>query len=171
MQLLIAIDGPSGAGKSTVADLLASRLGIAHLDTGAMYRAFAWPYERKMIDAIHQAGALVKLHICGNTSRHIADMVATGADIIDIDWMVDMGQAVATCGGRAAINGNYDPVDVLLQGTPAEVYAATLACVQAGDAKAFVSAGCEVPVGTPKENLLAHYRAVCDAGSQEGVSL
>ena len=155
----------AGAGIIGIGDAVAS------LMNPRMYRAFAWPYERKMIDAIHQAGALVKLHICGNTSRHIADMVATGADIIDIDWMVDMGQAVATCGGRAAINGNYDPVDVLLQGTPAEVYAATLACVQAGDAKAFVSAGCEVPVETPKENLLAHYRAVCDAGSQEGVSL
>jgi cytidylate kinase len=36
---LIAIDGPSGSGKSTVARALASRLGWAHLDTGAMYRA------------------------------------------------------------------------------------------------------------------------------------
>lgn len=35
----IAIDGPSGAGKSTVARILAQRLGIAYLDTGAMYRA------------------------------------------------------------------------------------------------------------------------------------
>ena len=139
---------------------------VASLMNPRMYRAYAWPYERKMIEAIHRAGALVKLHICGNTSRHIADMVATGADIIDIDWMVDMHQAVATCSGRAAINGNYDPVSVLLQGTPAEVYAATLACVQMGDAKTFVSAGCEVPVGTPMENLLAHYAAVCDAGDR-----
>ncbi|MDO5015643.1 MAG: (d)CMP kinase [Eubacteriales bacterium] len=37
----IAIDGPSGAGKSTSADVLAKRLGISHLDTGAMYRALA----------------------------------------------------------------------------------------------------------------------------------
>jgi cytidylate kinase len=36
---IIAIDGPAGAGKSTVASLLASRLGIPYLDTGAMYRA------------------------------------------------------------------------------------------------------------------------------------
>lgn len=35
----IAIDGPSGAGKSTVAKLLAGRLGIMYLDTGALYRA------------------------------------------------------------------------------------------------------------------------------------
>ena len=35
----IAIDGPSGAGKSTIAKLLAAKLGILYLDTGAMYRA------------------------------------------------------------------------------------------------------------------------------------
>ena len=35
----IAIDGPSGAGKSTIARLLAERLGVPYLDTGAMYRA------------------------------------------------------------------------------------------------------------------------------------
>lgn len=37
--LLFAIDGPSGSGKSTTAKLLARRLGLGYLDTGAMYRA------------------------------------------------------------------------------------------------------------------------------------
>jgi cytidylate kinase len=36
---VVAIDGPAGAGKSTIARLLASRVGIPYLDTGAMYRA------------------------------------------------------------------------------------------------------------------------------------
>jgi cytidylate kinase len=40
--LVVAIDGPSGAGKSTVAAMLARRLGLPYLDTGAMYRAVAW---------------------------------------------------------------------------------------------------------------------------------
>ena len=39
MPLTIAIDGPVGAGKSTISDTVAQRLGILHLDTGAMYRA------------------------------------------------------------------------------------------------------------------------------------
>lgn len=39
--LNIAIDGPSGAGKSTISKLLADKLGITHIDTGAMYRCIS----------------------------------------------------------------------------------------------------------------------------------
>src|SRR5690606_19507881 len=36
------IDGPAGAGKSTVARLVANKLGLTYIDTGAMYRALTW---------------------------------------------------------------------------------------------------------------------------------
>lgn len=39
---LIAIDGPAGSGKSTVARIVAQRLGLDYLDTGAMYRSVAF---------------------------------------------------------------------------------------------------------------------------------
>lgn len=38
----IAIDGPAGAGKSTVAKIVAEKLGLVYIDTGAMYRAIAY---------------------------------------------------------------------------------------------------------------------------------
>jgi CMP/dCMP kinase len=49
-KLIVAIDGPAGAGKSTVAKRLAEELGYTYMDTGAMYRAFAWKVMREAID-------------------------------------------------------------------------------------------------------------------------
>lgn len=49
-KLIVAIDGPAGAGKSTVAKRLAKALGYRYIDTGAMYRAFAWKVMEKEID-------------------------------------------------------------------------------------------------------------------------
>lgn len=40
--LVVAIDGPSGSGKSSTSRGVATRLGLAYLDTGAMYRAITW---------------------------------------------------------------------------------------------------------------------------------
>ncbi|MEH3034744.1 MAG: (d)CMP kinase [Aeromicrobium erythreum] len=40
--MVVAVDGPSGSGKSSTARGVATRLGLAYLDTGAMYRAMTW---------------------------------------------------------------------------------------------------------------------------------
>ncbi len=50
MALNIAMDGPVSAGKSSVADEVARRLGILHLDTGAMYRALGLTVLRRGMD-------------------------------------------------------------------------------------------------------------------------
>lgn len=50
MSYVIAIDGPGGAGKSTIARLVAAKLGITYVDTGAMYRAAAVFLNRWGID-------------------------------------------------------------------------------------------------------------------------
>ena len=47
---VVAIDGPSGSGKSTISRRVATQLGMAYLDTGAMYRAAAWWCVRDGID-------------------------------------------------------------------------------------------------------------------------
>jgi cytidylate kinase len=48
--LVIAVDGPSGSGKSSVSREVAVRLGLAYLDTGAMYRAVCWSVLEAGID-------------------------------------------------------------------------------------------------------------------------
>jgi len=50
MIIHIAIDGPAGAGKSTIAKIIAERLGITYVDTGAMYRALTWKLLKQKIN-------------------------------------------------------------------------------------------------------------------------
>ena len=58
MPLNIAMDGPVGAGKSSIASEVAKRLGILHLDTGAMYRAIGLTALRRGVDVSDEAAAV-----------------------------------------------------------------------------------------------------------------
>jgi MtaA/CmuA family methyltransferase len=127
-----------------------------------MYRQFALPYEQRIFAAVHEMGAIARLHICGNTTRLLPDMLQSGADIIDLDWMVDIEKAALLFDNKAAICGNFDPVTVMLQGTEATVRAATQICLQSGGKRLFSGAGCEIPDGTPDANLLAQYQTLCE---------
>jgi MtaA/CmuA family methyltransferase len=142
------------------ADIIGLGDAIASQVSAKMYRKFALPYEQRIVAAIHEMGALARLHICGNTSHILEDMVQTGADIIDLDWMVDFSHAAALFGGRTVPCGNFDPVAVMLQGKPEQVYHATQSCLRADPLRAISAAGCEIPDQTPVENLLAQKRAI-----------
>ena len=72
---VIAIDGPAGSGKSTVARAVAERLGLAYLDTGAMYRAVAFAAIREGIDPA-DAAPVAEL-------ARAMDLTVDGAVIVD----------------------------------------------------------------------------------------
>ncbi|AUN14459.1 (d)CMP kinase [Paraclostridium sordellii] len=58
--LVIAVDGPAGAGKSTIAKIVADKLNINYIDTGAMYRAITYKVLTKNID-INDENAIVEV--------------------------------------------------------------------------------------------------------------
>jgi uroporphyrinogen decarboxylase len=150
------------------ADIIGLGDAVASLISPAMYREFALPYEQRIFEAVHQKGGLARLHICGNTNRILTEMLESGADIIDLDWMVDMAKAAAIYEGRAAICGNFDPVAIMLQGTPEMVEQAVLSCAHLGGARWFCGAGCEIPDKTPAENLHMQARTLQAIGSERG---
>lgn len=121
-QNIITIDGPSGAGKSTITRLVASRLGLRYLDTGAMYRAATLHCMRagiKLDDPKAVAGAIksldldielvkdgpVKVRIGG---QDVTDKIRTPevtrnihyvADIMEVrDWLVAMQRKIGLQG-------------------------------------------------------------------------
>ncbi|HYK87892.1 MAG TPA: uroporphyrinogen decarboxylase family protein, partial [Acidobacteriota bacterium] len=106
------------------ADLIGLGDAIASQISSPMYERFALPYERRIFSTVHEMGALARLHICGDTTHILASMAQSGADIVDIDWMVDMRRASDLYRhGGPAICGNFDPVAVMLRGTEREVRA------------------------------------------------
>ncbi len=145
------------------ADIIGVGDAIASQISPKMYRRFALPYEQRLFAAIRAAGAVGRLHICGNTTKLLPDMVNTGAHIIDLDWMVNWEAAAQTYGASVSFCGNVDPVKVMLQGTPETVRAEIAACARQGGPRSFSSAGCEIPDGTPAAHLLVQYEVLGEA--------
>ncbi len=133
----------------------------ASLISPEMYREFALPYERRVADAVHAAGGLVKLHICGNTAALLNDMPASGADLFNVDHLVDFDAACNAYGAAGvAFKGNLDPVSELMQSTPERCRAACRERItRARGLRYLLSAGCEIPAATPD----AVFEAFCTA--------
>lgn len=129
-----------------------------------LYEEFVLPYQKKMIQAIHDMGAKVKLHICGNLNP-VLDLIAqTGTDIADMDHMVDIKKASEIFPESMCICGNFDPVGVLYSGTPELVKQEVRRCKEISlKNHNFISAGCEIPKGTPLANMKAMQEALEEA--------
>ncbi len=81
-ELVIAIDGPSGVGKSTVSRRIAERLGLAYIDTGAMYRAVALAINAATIE-IENAAALEEFTEEMRVEYSDGTVVVNGTDYTD----------------------------------------------------------------------------------------
>jgi MtaA/CmuA family methyltransferase len=139
----------AGADMVGIGDAAGSLLG------SELYEKHVMELEKRLVDAIHQEGGLARLHICGNINSIISQMAKTGADVIDVDWVVPLDEAREKVGEGITLCGNFDPSGVLLQGTPQSVSEAARECIDKGGKRFMLMPGCEVPQNTPKENIQA----------------
>jgi len=144
MLRVIAIDGPAASGKSSTAGLVAKRLGWAHLDSGALYRALTlaaldnlgegWPAQR-VVDLAERlpvrlvlaadrfrpevAGADVEEAIRG---ERVTRYVSTLAALPEVRTWVNAQQrlAVQACGDRGVVVDGRDIGKIFLTATPDE---------------------------------------------------
>ncbi len=104
--LIITIDGPAGSGKSTLARLLAERLGMQFLDTGAMYRAVAAEVLTQGIDPADESavGDLAEqLHLRFNWATDPPAMIVDGRDLTYRLRDADVTEAVSDIAGNRRV--------------------------------------------------------------------
>lgn len=140
---------------SAGADLIGIGDAASSLVGPELYARFIAPCTGRYIEAIHAAGGLVRLHICGNTSALMPILATLAWDILDLDSMVDMAEARRSFGPGRVLLGNVDPVRVIREGDPDSVRAAVLACRDAAGPSWIAGAGCELPRDSPPANIHA----------------
>lgn len=125
-----------------------------------MYREFALPYEKKIAAEAHAAGLPYVLHVCGNTTPILDDIIQSGADGLELDYKTDVNLARDALHGRMCFIGNLDPSGVLALGTVADVERETARLLEVfSDTPGFIlNAGCAIPPNTPPENIEAMMR-------------
>ncbi len=158
LEFCLAVEIEFGRAQAAAgADLIGVGDAAASLISAHHYAELVLPYEVRLFDALRQTGVRSKLHICGNTT-HLLDLMArTGAEVVNVDWMVDLAAARKALGDRVCLKGNCDPVAVLLQGTPESVAARAREDIAIGGRTGYIlGAGCEVAPETPADNLHAY---------------
>lgn len=155
-----------GAHSTSIGDSIAG----PNLISPDMYRNYALEPERMLTAEIRDYGIPFSIHICGDTSEIISDMASTGADILEVDWKVDMQRAREIIPDSTVIMGNIDPSDPLVLGTPIQVEEAVKSVLSLTRGKGlFLSSGCAMGRNTPEENMRAMISAAKKYGTRERI--
>jgi uroporphyrinogen decarboxylase len=113
------------------------------------YEEFALPYTRKIFDSI--GGRVPRILYVNGCAAILESMVASGADVISIDWRISIAEARRRAGDRVAIQGNLDPC-VLLGGPERVATKAKEILDQAGPVGHILNLGHGILPQTPVEN-------------------
>jgi len=168
---------------------LGIRYGKALLDAGAhgifigeaicspnfispnLYRKTVLPRQQTLIAALHAYGAdSTTLHICGDTVPILkAYGVETGATIIDLDWQVDVAEALAAealQGATTLVRGNLNPAGELFRGSPQDVLEASRKLIESvgKNTRFILGSGCTMN----PDSLPANARAMVEAADRFG---
>ena len=142
----------AGAHATSIGDAFAG----PNLISPEMYRKFALEPEMRLTEEVQAAGIPFSIHICGNTNGIIADMGRTGAQILEVDWQLDMAEARRAVPASTVLMGNINPSAPMAFGTPEQVEAAVRGIMDAtGGRGVFLSSGCAMGRNTKPENMRA----------------
>ncbi len=117
-----------------------------------LFRKFALPALAELVDRIHGLRTWTGVHVCGNTAGMVADICASGADVVSIE--IDMSVARSEAGPDKVLMGSI-PTSLVLEGPADKVAAVARENLEAGGPNTILSTGCDVPRDAPPENVKA----------------
>ena len=130
----------------------------------ATYEEYAAPAFAKYRETLKEDIPFL-MHICGNAGERVEFVRDFGAKCFSVDSMVDMEDMLKRCQHKTCMVGNINPAQVMLQGTPEDVYNEATRLLELGKANGggiIVCTGCELPADTPLENIHAMVKAAED---------
>lgn len=127
------------------------------------FREFSKPYLKELVQGITEiTGSAPGLHICGKTKPIWEDLLELGIDEFSVDNCEDLSELKNSLGRHMTISGNVPPVEVMLNGSIDDVIESVRQCLlKASDSpNGFIlDVGCQLPIGTPRENVYAYIYA------------
>ena len=120
-----------------------------------MYRHFALPFEKKVIQTAHDTGLPYVLHICGNTNSILDAMIESGTDGLELDYLTDIHKIYDMCAQKRLFIGNIDPSGIIALGSTSDVKEKCLELLETykNSPRFIMNAGCAIPAETPEENI------------------
>lgn len=146
----------SGANGIIIAEPAAGLLSPQHCTE------FSSAYVQKIVAAVQDDHFMVILHNCGNTKNLVPSLLSTGAMGFHFGNAVDMTDILPQIPADKIAFGNIDPARVFKNGSAADVSAQTMDLLikTAAYPNFVLSSGCDIPPGTPLENVTAFFNAL-----------
>jgi len=121
-----------------------------------VYREHVMPYHKRMVDAVHEKGGRISLHICGFMDPIFEDVISLGVDGLSIDAPSSLEKLFEVGRGKVTIIGNVDPM-LFVEGTREDLEQAAQRCLDAaqGDARYVIGPGCRIPLQADLDNIKA----------------
>jgi MtaA/CmuA family methyltransferase len=121
------------------------------------YRDFVLPHHKRLCAAINGPNIM---HICGGSTFHVPHILDSGTNAYSFDEGASIDMIRERLKGKSSIIGYVPTVEILLTGTPEDVYQASVECMQKG--ADILAPGCSLPQHTPPENIAAMVKAAHD---------
>lgn len=132
-----------------------------------MYDELEFPGDKAFCEAMKSIGCRSFVHSCGDETKLLPNLVATGADCLELDPKTNPAACKKAVQGKTSVLGMLDPHGVLLRGDVREVREHTLGMmrVMAPGGEFLMGPGCALPPNTPLDSI----HTVVECARKEGV--